>query len=154
MLSALFELEADVADAREYLSLHVVSNADMDGVVGVKSVDIDGEIVLVATDALSLGDAILVDQVALHGVYLDYLVHLLFLVWVDGLLYDERQPHEGIGAIDAQAQLLLIIARCRERWYLERQGVVFLPSCDGCMAIRIVNQRLLAGCENREGSYY
>ena len=88
MLSVLFEFDSDVADAWEYFSLHIVTDADVDRVVGIKPISVDREVVLVATDTLSLGNAILVDQVALHGVYLDYLVHLLLFVGIDGLLYD------------------------------------------------------------------
>ena len=61
MLSALFEFDSDVADAWEYFSFHVVTDADVDRIVGVKPISVDREVVLVATDTLSLGNAILVD---------------------------------------------------------------------------------------------
>ena len=53
-------LDSDVADARKNLTLHVMLDGDMDGVAGSKAIGIDGKIVLVITDTLSLGSSTLV----------------------------------------------------------------------------------------------
>ena len=54
------------------LSLHIVLHGDVDGVALVHLIQIDGHIVLIVADALTLAHAILVDELAVHGVYLAF----------------------------------------------------------------------------------
>ena len=60
MFSTFFEFDSDVADAWKNLTLHVMLDGDVDGVAGSKAIGIDGKIVLVITDTLSLGSSTLV----------------------------------------------------------------------------------------------
>lgn len=90
-------LDSDVADARKNLTLHVMLDGDVDGVAGSKAIGIDGKIVLVITDTLSLGSSTLVYQVALYGIRFFCFLHTLkFAFWEDTLIYDKRKTHEGV----------------------------------------------------------
>lgn len=90
-------LDSDVADARKNLTLHVMLDGDVDGVAGSKAIGIDGKIVLVITDTLSLGSSTLVYQVALYGIRFFCFLHILkFAFWEDTLIYDKRKTHEGV----------------------------------------------------------
>lgn len=90
-------LNSDVADARKNLTLHVMLDGDMDGVAGSKAIGIDGKIVLVITDTLSLGSSTLVYQVALYGIRFFCFLHTLkFAFGEDTLIYDKRKTHEGV----------------------------------------------------------
>lgn len=90
-------LDSDVADARKNLTLHVVLDGDVDGVAGSKAIGIDGKIVLVITDTLSLGSSTLVYQVALYGIRFLYFLHTLnFAFRKDTLIYYKRKTHEGV----------------------------------------------------------
>ena len=132
--------QSDVADAREYLSFHVMAYRDVDGVVLAHAIHVDGECVLVIADSLSLVDTVLVDEIALYRVHFLYLLRLIVLVGIDVLFHDECQSHERIGTRDAQAQLLLVVSVGGEWRDVERQSVVFLPSCDRSVGILVVNQ--------------
>lgn len=90
-------LDSDVADARKNLTLHVMLDGDVDGVAGSKAIGIDGKIVLVITDTLSLGSSTLVYQVALYGIRFFCFLHTLkFAFGEDTLIYDKRKTHEGV----------------------------------------------------------
>lgn len=90
-------LDSDVADARKNLTLHVMLDGDVDGVAGSKAIGIDGKIVLVITDTLSLGSSTLVYQVALYGIRFFCFLHILkFAFWEDTLIYNKRKTHEGV----------------------------------------------------------
>lgn len=90
-------LDSDVADARKNLTLHVVLDGDVDGVAGSETIGIDGKIVLVITDTLSLGSSTLVYQVALYGIRFFCFLHTLkFAFGEDTLVYDKRKTHEGV----------------------------------------------------------
>lgn len=90
-------LDSDVADAWKNLTLHVVLDGDVDGVAGSKAIGIDGKIVLVITDTLSLGSSTLVYQVALYGIRFLYFLHTLnFAFRKDTLIYYKRKTHEGV----------------------------------------------------------
>lgn len=90
-------LDSDVADTRKNLTLHVMLDGDVDGVAGSKAIGIDGKIVLVITDTLSLGSSTLVYQGALYGIRFFYFLHTLkFAFWEDTLIYDKRKTHEGV----------------------------------------------------------
>lgn len=100
-LSILFtyvaHLDSDVADARKNLTLHVMLDGDVDGVAGSKAIGIDGKIVLVITNTLSLGSSTLVYQVALYGIRFFCFLHTLkFAFGEDTLIYDKRKTHEGV----------------------------------------------------------
>lgn len=89
--------DSDVADARKNLTLHVVLDGDVDGVAGSKAIGIDGKIVLVITNTLSLGSSTLVYQVALYGIRFFCFLHTLkFAFGEDTLIYDKRKTHEGV----------------------------------------------------------
>ena len=62
MFSTFFEFDSDVADAWKDFSLHVVANHDVDGVILVEVIQVDGEVVLVITDSLTCCHAILIDE--------------------------------------------------------------------------------------------
>lgn len=90
-------LDSDVADARKNLTLHVMLDGDVDGVAGSKAIGIDGKIVLVITNTLSLGSSTLVYQVALYGIRFFCFLHTLkFAFGEDTLIYDKRKTHEGV----------------------------------------------------------
>lgn len=90
-------LNSDVADARKNLTLHVMLDGDVDGVAGSKAIGIDGKIVLVITDTLSLGSSTLVYQVALYGIRFFCFLHTLKFAFGEGtLIYDKRKTHEGV----------------------------------------------------------
>lgn len=90
-------LDSDVADARKNLTLHVMLDGDVDGVAGSKAIGIDGKIVLVITDTLSLGSSTLVYQGALYGIRFFCFLHTLkFAFGEDTLIYDKRKTHEGV----------------------------------------------------------
>lgn len=97
LFSYAIHLDSDVADARKNLTLHVVLDGDVDGVAGSKAIGIDGKIVLVITDTLSLGSSTLVYQVALYGIRFFCFLHTLkFAFGEDTLIYDKRKTHEGV----------------------------------------------------------
>lgn len=97
LFSYAIHLDSDVADARKNLTLHVMLDGDVDGVAGSKAIGIDGKIVLVITDTLSLGSSTLVYQGALYGIRFFYFLHTLkFAFWEDTLIYDKRKTHEGV----------------------------------------------------------
>lgn len=90
-------LDSDVADARKNLTLHVMLDGDVDRVAGSETIGIDGKIVLVITDTLSLGSSTLVYQVALYGIRFFCFLHTLkFAFGEDTLIYDKRKTHEGV----------------------------------------------------------
>lgn len=123
----MLDFNSYVADARKNLSLHIMSDGDMDGVVLMELIDIDREIVLIVADSLPSCNPVVVDEIALDGIHLFYLVFLA-LVRVDALFHDECQAHERIGTSDSQSQLLFIRSCGVERSNVKRQGVIFLPS--------------------------
>lgn len=97
LFSYAIHLDSDVADARKNLTLHVMLDGDVDGVAGSKAIGIDGKIVLVITDTLSLGSSTLVYQVALYGIRFFCFLHTLkFVFGEDTLIYDKRKTHEGV----------------------------------------------------------
>lgn len=97
LFSYAIHLDSDVADARKNLTLHVMLDGDVDGVAGSKAIGIDGKIVLVITDTLSLGSSTLVYQVALYGIRFFCFLHTLkFAFGEDTLIYDKRKTHEGV----------------------------------------------------------
>lgn len=97
LFSYAIHLDSDVADARKNLTLHVVLDGDVDGVAGSKAIGIDGKIVLVITNTLSLGSSTLVYQVALYGIRFFCFLHTLkFAFGEDTLIYDKRKTHEGV----------------------------------------------------------
>ena len=72
-------------------------DGDVDGVAGSKAIGIDGKIVLVITDTLSLGSSTLVYQGALYGIRFFCFLHTLkFAFGEDTLIYDKRKTHEGV----------------------------------------------------------
>lgn len=123
----MLDFNTYVADARKNLSLHIMPDGDMDGVVLMELIDVDREIVLIVADSLSSCYPIVVDEIALDGIHLFNLVFLA-LVGVDALFHDECQTHERIGTSDSQSQLFFIRSCGVERSNVKRQGVVFLPS--------------------------
>ena len=97
LFSYAIHLDSDVADARKNLTLHVMLDGDVDGVAGSKAIGIDGKIVLVITDTLSLGSSTLVYQVALYGIRFFCFLHTLkFGFGEDTLIYDKCKTHEGV----------------------------------------------------------
>lgn len=97
LFSYAIYLDSDVADARKNLTLHVMLDGDVDGVAGSKAIGIDGKIVLVITDTLSLGSSTLVYQVALYGIRFFCFLHTLkFAFGEDTLIYDKCKTHEGV----------------------------------------------------------
>lgn len=97
LFSYAIHLDSNVADAWKNLTLHVVLDGDVDRVAGSKAIGIDGKIVLVITDTLSLGSSTFVYQVALYGIRFLYFLHTLnFAFRKDTLIYDKRKTHEGV----------------------------------------------------------
>ena len=97
LFSYAIHLDSDVADARKNLTLRVMLDGDVDGVAGSKAIGIDGKIVLVITDTLSLGSSTLVYQVALYGIRFFCFLHTLkFVFGEDTLIYDKCKTHEGV----------------------------------------------------------
>lgn len=162
MFSTFFEFDSDVADAWKDFSLHVVANHDVDGVILVEVIQVDGKVVLVITDSLTCCHAILIDEVALDGIELDdlfpmgdflglmaldthdlqlvsfFLLLLALLIREDFLLYDQRDAHERIGTRDAQAQILLIEPGGGQWRNGKRECVVLLPSSNRSVGIFVI----------------
>ncbi len=95
--------------AGQNLSFHVMADGDVDRVVFVQLINVDGEVILIITNSLSCRSSVFVDELALYGIYLHRFFFPVVAVGVDALFYDERQ------------------------------GVVFFPSGNRSMRIRIVN---------------
>ena len=89
MFSTFFEFDSDVADAWKDFSLHVVANHDVDGVILVEVIQVDGEVVLIVADTLSGAGTIFSDELAEHGIGFFYTIFLL-VGGIDGLVHDER----------------------------------------------------------------
>ena len=90
-------LETNVADTWKNLSFHVMLDSDVDGVAGSEAIGVDREIVLVITDALSLGRSVLIYQVALDGVRLfNGYYPLGFRLWKDTLIDNKCKSHERV----------------------------------------------------------
>lgn len=133
-----------VTDTWKNLSLHIMSDGDMNGVVLLELIDVDREVVLIVADSLTSCYPIVVDKVAQDGIHFLYLVFLV-LIGIDALLNDERQTHERIRTCDSQSQLLLVCASGGKGSDVKRQRVIFLPSCNGCVDVLVVHQVVLAG---------
>ena len=141
-----------VAYTWQNLALHVMADCDVDRVSLVQLVDVDREVVLIVTDALSFAYTILIYQLTVYSISLACAGHMLVVV-VDVLLHDEGKSHERIISRDAEPQALVVIAAFQKRWNIERERVVLLPSCNRCMRITVEYGRMFTGRE-RHGCYH
>lgn len=97
---------SDVAYTWQNLALHVMADCDVDRVSLVQLVDVDREVVLIVTDALSFAYTILIYQLTVYSISLACAGHMLVVV-VDVLLHNEGKSHERIISRDAEPQLSL-----------------------------------------------
>ena len=117
-LVIFYYFHSDVAYAWQNLALHVMADCDMDRVSLVQLVDVDREVVLIVTDALSFAYTVLIYQLTVYCICLACAGHM-FVVVVDVLLHDEGESHERVVARDAEPQALVEIAAFLKRWNLE-----------------------------------
>ena len=101
-LVIFYYFHSDVAYAWQNLALHVMADCDMDRVSLVQLVDVDREVVLIVTDALSFAYTVLIYQLTVYCICLACAGHM-FVVVVDVLLHDEGKSHERVIARDAKS---------------------------------------------------
>lgn len=97
------DFKSNITDAWQNLSFHVMADGDVDRVVFVQLINVDGEVILIITDSLSCSSSVFVDELTLDGVYLHRFFFPVVAVGVDALFYDEGQSHKRISTCDAKS---------------------------------------------------
>jgi len=102
-----------------------VADVHVERVVGIELEGGKFEVVLIVANACALNVAIVVDEMGVKG------IGAQDVGWLGVLTGNEREPHERIGAVDAEPNLFTVGAVVLDGINAERERVALLPTRKG-----------------------